>query len=97
MLGVAMEGYREKAYGLIVNGWKDGETAAVHAIVLKYSDDRHDEFLFGPDELYLSVTFGNSRRPPDEEFAIFTLTLEKILKGYGFGHVTVQYQPVQLI
>ncbi len=95
--GVAVSGYREKLFGVVINGWKAEETAAVRALVMSYSDDKHEELLAGPDEIFISIIFGNLRGTPDTHFATYFLTLEKLLKARGFGHVALEYVPLKLL
>jgi hypothetical protein len=60
MRGVAVSGYREKAFGIILNGWKPEDAARVRDAVMKYSDDRHKELLAGPDEIFIYIRFGRN-------------------------------------
>ena len=91
-----MEGYREKRFGLILNGWKPEETVAVRDLVFQYSDDCHEELLAGPDEIFIHLIFGNLRGTPDEHFGRYLLGLEKALTASGFGHVCVSYEPMMV-
>lgn len=77
--GVAVSGYREKSFGIILNGWKPEDAARVRDAVFKYSNDRHQEILTGPDEIFIYITFGNCRKTPEEYLTEYLVELSKAL------------------
>jgi hypothetical protein len=77
MRGVAVSGYREKAFGIILNGWKPEDAARVRDAVMKYSDDRHKELLAGPDEIFIYIMFGNCRKTPEQYLTDYLADLAK--------------------
>jgi hypothetical protein len=91
MLGVVMEGYREKAFGIILNGWQPEEAAKVREAVTKYSDGRHRELMAGPDEIFIYIIFGNCRKTPEQYLAEYLVELTKSLAKENFsGPVSIR-------